>query len=212
MPPARPRLELWRSQRAANWCLAAWIGVDAVRSFASAASSGGGQAWSDSALGLVLLLNAFYVMRRTAPAARLQSRAKNIFILASLLIPVGYLFVEVDPGRVDAWAVAAEWLATGLLLWSISALGRNFSILPQRRAIVTSGPYALVRHPIYTSYLLFDFLYCVTAVDRWVTMLWIVEAATLFVRARWEEDVLAADEAYREYAVRVRFRLLPFVI
>ena len=37
----------------------------------------------------------------------------------------------------------------GLAIYSLSFLGRSFSILPESRRLVTSGPYRLVRHPVY---------------------------------------------------------------
>src|SRR5947209_4734543 len=39
-------------------------------------------------------------------------------------------------------------------LWSLLRLRRAFSIVPQARTLVTAGPYRIVRHPVYSSYLL----------------------------------------------------------
>jgi len=39
----------------------------------------------------------------------------------------------------------------GLSIWALASLGRSFSITPQARRLVTTGPYALVRHPLYLS-------------------------------------------------------------
>ena len=36
-----------------------------------------------------------------------------------------------------------------LAIWALIFLGRSISLLPEARRLVTSGPYALVRHPLY---------------------------------------------------------------
>lgn len=38
---------------------------------------------------------------------------------------------------------------TGFASFAVLVLGRSLSILPEARRLVTSGPYALVRHPLY---------------------------------------------------------------
>jgi protein-S-isoprenylcysteine O-methyltransferase Ste14 len=40
-------------------------------------------------------------------------------------------------------------LASATLVISVLYLGRSFSIVPQARELVTSGRYAIVRHPLY---------------------------------------------------------------
>src|SRR5260370_10239917 len=64
------------------------------------------------------------------------------------------LFLVPDWGRsTNIWVLAASdiCLAVGIAwaLYSLSYLGRRFSIVPEARGLVTSGPYRLVRHPIY---------------------------------------------------------------
>jgi protein-S-isoprenylcysteine O-methyltransferase Ste14 len=36
-----------------------------------------------------------------------------------------------------------------LIVYTLLSLGRSFSLIPQARKLVTSGPYAMVRHPLY---------------------------------------------------------------
>ena len=99
----------------------------------------------------------------------------------------------------------ALWLAGAVLsLWPLWYLRRSFSIEPEARTLVTSGPYQYARHPIYAVYLLINLgilLRHLTLPFAAVVAIWV---ALLLVRIRYEEKVLAeAFPAYREYRRRV---------
>ena len=76
--------------------------------------------------------------------------------------------------------------------------------------VVSTGPYAFVRHPMYAGIMLF-FVGVPLLLGSW----WGVAIAPMFfvlfaVRTRIEERTLLADlPGYADYAARVRYRLLP---
>jgi len=101
---------------------------------------------------------------------------------------------------------AVLWIAGALLsLWPLWYLRRSFSVEPEARALVTSGPYRLARHPIYTVYLLINagiLLRHFTLPFAAVVGVWLV---SLLLRIRYEEGVLSsAFPEYLEYRRRVR--------
>jgi protein-S-isoprenylcysteine O-methyltransferase Ste14 len=98
-----------------------------------------------------------------------------------------------------AEAGAAIWLAGALLaLWPLWQLRRAFSVEPQARELVTSGPYRFARHPIYAAYVLVNcglWLRHPTLPFGTVLVFWF---ALLLIRIRYEERVL--ESAFPEYA------------
>jgi protein-S-isoprenylcysteine O-methyltransferase Ste14 len=78
--------------------------------------------------------------------------------------------------------------------------------------VVTQGPYAIVRHPMYAG-ALFYFLGTPLLLGSWWGLVFAPPfIALLAVRAVMEERVLtAALDGYPAYAARVRYRLVPFV-
>lgn len=91
------------------------------------------------------------------------------------------------------------WLTGSVLaLTGIWSLRRSFSIEPQARQLVTSGPYRYARHPIYACYLLqYSGLLLVypTVALFLVLALW---TTLMLVRMHFEERVL--ESAFPEYA------------
>ena len=78
--------------------------------------------------------------------------------------------------------------------------------------VVTSGPYARIRHPMYAGALLF-----IAGVPLLLGSWWGLAAGVglvliIAMRAVFEERTLAAElEGYADYAARVRYRLVPYL-
>jgi len=139
-----------------------------------------------------------------------------------------FALVAFGPRTMPGWppwpaGLAAFGTVAGLLLMVAGAalagagvlgLGSNLTALPHPRdcsELVTTGPYAIVRHPIYSGLILGSFgiaLY----VHGWLSLVW---AAVLFaffdVKSRIEERWLSAKFSdYAAYTKRVR-KLIPWV-
>ena len=70
------------------------------------------------------------------------------------------------------------------------SLGRSFGLAPANRGVVESGPYLLVRHPIYTGYLVMHLAF-LAAYPRPLNLAIVVIAdSALVIRALLEERVL----------------------
>src|ERR1700722_15221066 len=86
-----------------------------------------------------------------------------IFLIAFVLlwstrIPLRWLYLQLWPGGLLPFWLGAAVTVAGLLfaVWAREHLGRNWSrsvTIKQGHELITTGPYAVVRHPIYTGIL-----------------------------------------------------------
>jgi len=88
-------------------------------------------------------------------------------------------------------------------------LSRVVKVTPGQK-VVTTGPYAVVRHPMYVGILLIYF-FTPLALGSWWALIPIALSVLVFpFRIRNEESVLLRELAgFREYSRKVRFRLIP---
>ena len=91
------------------------------------------------------------------------------------------------------------------LVW----LGKSFAVFPALRTIVTSGPFKLIRHPIYFSELLMIVGCCLAMTSTWRWPILAFAIATIVLRIVWEERVLSNSQQYLDFCKSVRWRLIP---
>ena len=76
--------------------------------------------------------------------------------------------------------------------------------------VVTTGPYALVRHPMYTVAIVLLFAVPVALGSRFALILAVFLTLLLIIRTYLEDRTLHAElEGYPEYAKQTRYRLIP---
>ena len=98
-----------------------------------------------------------------------------------------------------------------LLLWARLTLGKNYFVstgfgaqLFKGHQLVTSGPYAIVRHPMYVG-LILAALGSLLLYATWTSVYFACFAPLMFFRARREETALSAEfgEQWRDYCEHV---------
>ncbi len=136
------------------------------------------------------------------------------FILMAAIIAAAAVPPDWPDGARKALAAMGAVVAIAgiaFAVWAARSLGRSLTPFPKPlgTGLVTSGPFAIVRHPIYTGGLAFFAGYALFAgvpalvLTAVLGLLWVG-------KVRVEERLLAAAyDGYAAYCLRVRSRLIP---
>jgi protein-S-isoprenylcysteine O-methyltransferase Ste14 len=163
----------------------------------------------------------FYgLMVTTLYVVRLRTCSKSAGIVPSVAAFLGafMLFALLLIGPCNTLPTWARLLSSVLLFsGNIGAilvlfwLGRSFSILPEGRKLITTGPYAIVRHPLYLIEALSTLGSVINFWSWQAVSLFAVQIAMQLIRMHYEETVLRETfPEYAEYAARTK-RLIPWV-
>ena len=159
---------------------------------------------------------------REEPASSRITRLVLIICAFALLwlprVPLSLLNERFLPLGIWCFWSGAAITAGGLLfsVWARRHLGKNWSqavTLKEDHELITTGPYALVRHPIYTG-LLLGFIGCAVARGEWRGL---VAVALVFValwrKLRLEEKWMRVQfgASYETYSRRVA-ALVPYIV
>jgi len=179
-----------------------------------------------TALWLVWAAYWLLASRAAKPTERREPMGSRLLHVLPLLFAVWLLWAEKLPGaflheRVFPWSPWGFWAAAlitalGLLftVWARIHLGRNWSgtvTIKREHELIASGPYALVRHPIYTG-LIVAIIGSAMAQGEWRGVLAVFIAwAALWRKLRLEERWMVErfGEQYTTYRRRVP-ALVPF--
>ena len=157
------------------------------------------------------------------PTVRRKPRGRPVALLIivigavviRVLRPSGTNGLEVHAPGVRAIGAALVACGLGTAVWARVTLGRNWGMPMTEKdepELVTSGPYRLVRHPIYSGLVL-----ATVGTALAVSLGWLVVAAVMGVyfgySAVMEERTLIEQfpEAYPRYRARTKL-LIPFLL
>ncbi len=164
----------------------------------------------------------------TKTTQRLEPIASRIlrvltFLLAIILfsttgIPLHWLYLQPWPAGLWAFWVGATVMVAGLLfaVWAREHLGGNWSssvTIKQGHELITSGPYAVVRHPIYTGILagLLGTAIALSQVRGFIAF--VLVALVIWRKLRMEEQWMRSQfgNTYVTYA-RQTAALVPYLL
>jgi protein-S-isoprenylcysteine O-methyltransferase Ste14 len=113
------------------------------------------------------------------------------------------------------WGVTAgldlQVVGLAFCVASFVSLGRSFGFAAADRGLKSRGTYAIVRHPIYASYVLLQLGYVMQSLSVRNVIVMVFVCSCDVGRALAEERLLATSTTYNEYRADVRWRLIPGV-
>jgi protein-S-isoprenylcysteine O-methyltransferase Ste14 len=177
------------------------------------------------ALGIIWLAMALTVKR----SARTQSPGSRLLHITPEIVAFSLLFAPWPWPQWLRWrfvpesSLAIAWLGLTLIVcglsfsvWARLFLGRNWSgrvTIREEHELIQRGPYSIVRHPIYSGFLL-AILGTALVQGQFRSFLALPVAALGWVlKSRLEESFMAQQfgNAYLDYKRRVK-ALVPFVV
>ena len=151
-------------------------------------------------------------------ASRISGLLGLIGLFAFLIYLIFPAWIGWASVRLPEWArwagVCLALAGFALLQWAQNTLGKNWSDTPRmikEQALVTSGPYRWIRHPIYTAFLLILGSTLLISANWLVGWAWLgMTALEIASRISFEESLMVEyfGDQYHTYSSRTG-RLLP---
>lgn len=153
---------------------------------------------------------ALLIVRRPV-AGRARGLFPGVAAFMGTYLPIAIPLLGHATGSSTLLMLSSLFLVAGLIFMLITLfhLGRSFSIVPQARQIVRTGPYRWVRHPLYLAEAIATFGSVLQFLSIASIAIFAVQLAFQCVRILYEEQVLADTlPDYTGYSAE-KWRLVP---
>ena len=148
---------------------------------------------------------------RIPPNAAMVNLRSILAVAGMTLVPAQIRPTVASVGILASCGVILELFGVVLSQLGRLYLGRSFGLLPANRGVVTTGPFRLMRHPIYLGWLILTVGYVMAYPSLLNALAVICTLPFMMWRIDLEEELLCEDPSYRAYAERVRYRLIPWL-
>jgi protein-S-isoprenylcysteine O-methyltransferase Ste14 len=175
---------------------------------------------------LVVPLDPGLVEERTQIKEGVKEWDKTITVIGSVLYPLAILIVAGLDTRFGwslrtpptlqfaALAAAAAGSLTSIWATAVNRFYSRFVRIQKERGhcVISDGPYGYVRHPGYLGQIIFSLASALALGSLWALIPGGLFVVLLVVRTVLEDRTLQDElEGYKEYARRVRHRLVPHI-
>lgn len=164
------------------------------------------------------------IERRTHAGPQAESRPVQKVVMAGTFTVFAAMLVVPALDHRFGWSQVPAWLSIagdvmvavglGLAMWVIvqnQYASANITI-EDGQPLVSTGLYGIVRHPMYFGNVILMIGIALALGSYW-TLLLVIPGTLLMVVRIFDEEKLLTEEldGYRQYAERVRYRLVPLV-
>ncbi len=173
-------------------------------------------------LGAVLYLKAPELLKRRLDSKENENTQKGVVGVSALLFIGGFVVAGLDfrfgwsslPPAVIAIASAVLLVSYALyaeVMRENAYLSRTVKVL-EGQQVISSGLYGIVRHPMYAVTVWLFLSIPVVLGSLWATLCFLPYVAVIVVRIINEEKLLEEQlNGYKEYKLKVKYRLIPFI-
>ena len=174
------------------------------------------------AAGIVMWIKSPDLLKKRLNMKERQKAQKEVISLSLLMFMAGFIVAGLDFrfgwSSLFGWiniAAAAVFLLGYLLYAEVlrenAWLSRTIEV-QENQQVVSSGLYAIIRHPMYAATLLMFPAMPLVLGSLWAFPVFLIYPVLIIKRIKNEEEVLKEGLAgYQDYMKKVRYRLIPFV-
>lgn len=172
--------------------------------------------------GAYLLRHNPALLQRRMEMREREPQQKRIIALSIAVLFASFLLPGLD--RRFGWSSVPVWLVVtadaaillGYFLFVLTLRANEYAArtvqVEQRQRVISTGPYAVIRHPLYSATVLIYGFAPMALGSYWALLPAALFPALLVARIRNEEQVLRRDlDGYADYCRTVRYRLIPGV-
>lgn len=173
-------------------------------------------------MGIVLFLKAPDLLRKRLQEKEEQKEQKSVVALSAFMFLAGFILAGLDfrygwSNISDAvvYAAAALFLIGYVLFAEVMRENAYLSRIvevQENQTVIDTGLYRIVRHPMYfATVLMFNAMPLI--LGSWVSFaIFLLYPFLIAKRIRNEEAVLEQGlQGYKEYKLKVKYRLIPFI-
>jgi len=185
-------------------CVAAKIGTSLTDPWPSLLSS--------FCIASFYLVLALLIMTRSPAKAQADGLLPRIAAFVGSYLPWTITFFgQTDQTLPNLLSTACVLIGMIMMLVTIRHLGRSFSLVPQARSVVQTGPYRWIKHPLYFA----EEIAILGVVLQYLTpvtvIVFVLHIGVQVSRILYEEDLLRRNcPEYSSYEAS-RWRLIPYV-
>src|SRR6516165_558108 len=167
---------------------------------------------SSFCLAVFYLILALLIITRSPAKAEADGLLPRIAAFVGTYLPWTITFFgKTDQALPNLLSTACVLIGTVMMLVTIRHLGRSFSLVPQARSVVQTGPYRWIKHPLYFA----EQIAILGVVLQYLTpvtvIVFVLHIGVQVCRILYEEDLLRRNcPEYSSYEAS-RWRLIPCV-
>lgn len=171
------------------------------------------QLLAKSCIVLFYLIMCWLLITRPPAKAQAEGLVPRLAAFIGTYMPWTVVFVSRPAGSplLDLASTGVGLLGLCMTIITIVHLGKAFSLVPQARKVVRSGPYRWLRHPLYLAEEIVVLGTVLQFFSLTAVAILLIHVAVQVCRIHYEEALLRRSlPAYQDYAAYT-WRLVPFV-